>query len=87
MHWVLSQFHAISKNWGVAIILLVLLIKGVTWKLTAVQYKSGAKMRKLAPRIAQLKERYGDDRSRCSRPRWSCTRRRRSIRWAAACRY
>jgi YidC/Oxa1 family membrane protein insertase len=64
MHWVLSQFHAISKNWGVAIILLVLLIKGVTWKLTAVQYKSSAKMRKLAPRIAQLKERYGDDKQK-----------------------
>jgi YidC/Oxa1 family membrane protein insertase len=61
MHWVLSQFHAITKNWGVAIILLVLLIKGLTWKLTAVQYKSSAKMRKLAPRIQALKERYGDD--------------------------
>ena len=61
MHWVLSQLHAIAHNWGVAIILLVLLIKGVTWKLTAVQYKSSAKMRKLQPRIAQLKERYGDD--------------------------
>ena len=61
MHWVLSQFHAISKNWGLAIILLVLLIKGLTWKLTAVQYKSSAKMRKLAPRIQALKERYGDD--------------------------
>jgi YidC/Oxa1 family membrane protein insertase len=64
MHWVLSQFHAISKNWGMAIILLVLLIKGLTWKLTAVQYKSSAKMRKLAPRIAQLKERYGDDKQK-----------------------
>lgn len=61
MHWVLSQFHAISKNWGVAIILLVLLIKGLTWKLTALQYKSTAKQRKLAPRIQALKERYGDD--------------------------
>ena len=61
MHWVLSQLHAIAHNWGVAIILLVLLIKGVTWKLTAVQYRSGAKMRKMQPRIAQLKERYGDD--------------------------
>ncbi len=61
MHWVLSQFHAISKNWGLAIILLVLLIKGLTWKLTALQYKSSAKMRKLAPRIQALKERYGDD--------------------------
>lgn len=61
MHWVLSQLHAIARNWGVAIILLVLLIKAVTWKLTAVQYRSSAKMRKLQPRIAQLKERYGDD--------------------------
>jgi YidC/Oxa1 family membrane protein insertase len=61
MHWVLSQFHAITKNWGLAIILLVLLIKGVTWKLTAMQYRSSARMRKLQPRIAQLKERFGDD--------------------------
>ena len=61
MHWILSQLHAITKNWGVAIILLVLLIKGLTWKLTAVQYKSSAKMRKLAPRIQALKERHGDD--------------------------
>jgi YidC/Oxa1 family membrane protein insertase len=61
MHAVLSFFHGIVKNWGLAIILLVLLIKGLTWKLTAVQYRSSAKMRKLQPRIAQLKERYGDD--------------------------
>ncbi|HEY0197828.1 MAG TPA: membrane protein insertase YidC [Rhodanobacter sp.] len=61
MHAVLSFFHSVAKNWGVAIILLVLLIKGVTWKLTAVQYRSSAKMRKLQPRIVQLKERYGDD--------------------------
>src|SRR3546814_11445211 len=40
MHWILSQFHAITRNWGVAIILLVLLIKGLTWKLTAMQYRS-----------------------------------------------
>jgi YidC/Oxa1 family membrane protein insertase len=64
MHWVLSQFHAISRNWGVAIILLVLLIKGLSWKLTAVQYRSSAKMRKLAPRIQALKERYGDDKTK-----------------------
>jgi len=61
MHGILSFFHSIVKNWGVAIILLVLLIKGATWKLTAVQFRSGAKMRKLQPRIQALKERYGDD--------------------------
>ncbi|MHB1058553.1 MAG: membrane protein insertase YidC [Rhodanobacter sp.] len=64
MHWVLSQFHAISKNWGVAIILLVLLIKGLSWKLTAIQYRSSARMRKLQPRVQALKERYGDDKQK-----------------------
>ncbi|WP_243040562.1 membrane protein insertase YidC [Dyella sedimenti] len=61
LHWLLSQLHAISGNWGVAIILLVLLLKAVLWKLTAAQFRSGAKMRKLQPRINALKERYGDD--------------------------
>jgi YidC/Oxa1 family membrane protein insertase len=64
MHGVLSFLHSIAKNWGVAIILLVLLIKGLTWKLTAMQYRSSARMRKLAPRIQALKERYGDDKQK-----------------------
>ena len=64
MHFVLSFLDGIAHNWGLSIILLVLLIKGVTWKLTAVQYKSSAKMRKLAPRIQALKERYGDDKQK-----------------------
>ena len=64
MHAVLSLLHGIAPNWGVAIILLVLLIKGLTWKLTAVQYRSSARMRKLAPRLKALKERYGDDKQK-----------------------
>ncbi|WP_266157300.1 membrane protein insertase YidC [Dyella silvatica] len=61
LHWLLSKLHAISGNWGVAIILLVLLLKAALWKLTATQFRSGAKMRKLQPRVTALKERYGDD--------------------------
>jgi YidC/Oxa1 family membrane protein insertase len=61
LHWLLSKLHAISGNWGVAIILLVLLLKAALWKLTAAQFRSGAKMRKLQPRVTALKERYGDD--------------------------
>ncbi|MGH8160376.1 MAG: membrane protein insertase YidC [Rhodanobacter sp.] len=64
MHAVLSFLHGIAHNWGLAIILLVLLIKGLTWKLTAMQYRSSARMRKLAPRIQALKERYGDDKQK-----------------------
>lgn len=62
LHWLLSQLHAISGNWGVAIILLVLLIKAALYKLTDAQFRSGARMRKLQPRVQALKERYGDDR-------------------------
>lgn len=61
LHWLLSHIHHLCGNWGVAIILLVLLIKLVIWKLTAMQFRSGAMMRKLQPRIEALKERYGDD--------------------------
>ncbi len=64
MHGILAIFHAAVRNWGLAIILLVLLIKGATWKLTAIQYHSAAKMRKLMPRMKALKERYGDDKQK-----------------------
>ena len=64
MHALLSWLEKVSGNWGVAIILLVLIIKGLTWKLTAAQYRSSAKMRKLQPRVSALKERYGDDKQK-----------------------
>ena len=64
LHWILTQFHKLTGNWGFAIILLVLLIKAVFFKLSETQYRSMAKMKKLQPRIAALKERHGDDRQK-----------------------
>jgi YidC/Oxa1 family membrane protein insertase len=64
LHWILAQFHKLTGNWGFAIILLVLLIKAVFFKLSETQYRSMAKMKKLQPRIAALKERHGDDRQK-----------------------
>jgi YidC/Oxa1 family membrane protein insertase len=61
LFWVLNQVHKVVNNWGWAIVGLVVLLKLVLYPLSAVQYKSGAKMRRFQPRIAQLKERYGDD--------------------------
>ena len=63
-HWILVKLHALVGNWGVAIILLVLLIKLAMFKLTESQFRSMAKMRKLQPRMEALKERYGDDRQK-----------------------
>ncbi|MGB0134715.1 membrane protein insertase YidC [Dokdonella sp.] len=64
LHWLLAQFHKLTGNWGFAIILLVILIKAVFFKLSEAQYRSMAKMRKMQPRVAALKERYGDDRAK-----------------------
>ncbi|MEE8496855.1 MAG: membrane protein insertase YidC [Xanthomonadales bacterium] len=66
LFWLLDKIHNIVGNWGWAIILLTILVKGAFFKLTEAQYKSMARMRKLQPRIEQLKERYGDDRQRMS---------------------
>jgi YidC/Oxa1 family membrane protein insertase len=64
IHWLLAQLHKLTHNWGWAIVLLVVLIKAVLYPLSAAQYKSMAKMRRFQPRIAQLKERYGDDKQK-----------------------
>ena len=64
LYWLLAWFHGFVGNWGVAIILLTLTIKGAFYKLSETSYKSMAKMRKVSPRLKTLKERYGDDRQR-----------------------
>ena len=64
LFWVLEKLHGLLGNWGWAIIGLVVLIKLVMFPLSTAQYKSMAKMRKFQPRMAQLKERYGDDRQK-----------------------
>jgi YidC/Oxa1 family membrane protein insertase len=62
--WLLKWIHNIVGNWGWAIVLLTLLIKLAFYKLSETSYKSMANMRKLAPRLKALKERYGDDKQR-----------------------
>ena len=64
LHWILAQLDKLTGNWGVSIILLVLLINLATFKFTNAQFASANKMRKLKPRIDSLKERYGDDRQK-----------------------
>lgn len=60
----LNWLHKLVQNWGTAIILLTVLIKLAFYPLSAASYKSMAKMKKMAPRLQSLKERYGDDRQK-----------------------
>lgn len=61
LFWLLSKIHSIVGNWGWAIILLTVLIKLVFYKLSEASYRSMAKMRLVAPKLASLKERYSDN--------------------------
>ena len=62
MQWI----HDLVGNWGWSIILLTVVIKLVLYPLSAASLKSMAKMRKLQPEMARLKELYGDDRQKMS---------------------
>ena len=62
--WLLKTIHNLVGNWGWAIIFVTMLIKLAFYKLSETSYKSMANMRKLAPRMKSLKERYGDDRQK-----------------------
>jgi len=62
--WLLDQIHKLVGNWGWAIIILTILIKLAFYKLSETSYKSMAHMRKMAPRMQALKDRYGDDKER-----------------------
>ena len=64
LFWLLNKLHGVLGNWGWAIIAMVCLLKLALFPLSAAQYKSAAKMRRFQPRIAQLKERYGDDKQK-----------------------
>jgi YidC/Oxa1 family membrane protein insertase len=60
IHWL----HGVFGNFGVAILLLTLGIKLVFFPLANKSYTSMSKMKLLQPKMQELKERYGDDRTK-----------------------
>ena len=64
LFWLLEKFHALSGNWGVAIILLTVLIKIIFFPLSAASYRSMAKMKLVTPRLTKLREQYSHDRQK-----------------------
>jgi len=59
--WLLDFFHAYVGNWGIAIILLTVVIKILFWPLTAKSYKSMEKMKKLNPLMQKIREKHAQD--------------------------
>ncbi|HEB55099.1 MAG TPA: membrane protein insertase YidC [Gammaproteobacteria bacterium] len=67
LFWLLNFFHTFFNNWGWAIIFLTITVKALFYKLSEMSYRSMAKMRKVAPRIQAMKEKFGDDRQAMSK--------------------
>ncbi len=59
--WSLDYLHGLTGSWGAAIVLVTLMIKLLFFQLSAVSYKSMARMKKLQPRLEAIRERFGDD--------------------------
>ncbi len=60
LFWVLDQLHKLLENWGWSIVALVVLLKIAFYWLNASAYRSMGKMKALAPRITDMRERYKD---------------------------
>lgn len=62
--WIFSWFDSVHLNYGIIILLMTIILKIAMHPLTAKSIESAAKMKILAPEIAALKEKYGEDQAK-----------------------
>jgi YidC/Oxa1 family membrane protein insertase len=65
--YILKYFYKYTHNYGIAIIIITVIIKILFFPLTHKSYKSMKDMQKLQPKMAELKEKYKDDREALNR--------------------
>ena len=64
LFYVLDAIHEVVLNWGVAIILLTLVVKVLLFPLASAGFRSMARMKQVMPQVQRLRERYGSDRQK-----------------------
>ena len=62
--WFMNFIYRFIPNYGVAIIILTLVTRLIFWPLAQKSYKSMGAMRKLAPLMQEIREKYKDDKAR-----------------------
>lgn len=62
----LKYLNEFVKNYGIAIIILTILIKILFWPLGNKSYESMKEMQKLQPKMVELREKYKDDKQKLS---------------------
>lgn len=62
--WLLNFFGGVIGNWGVAILLLTLVIKALLFPLANKAFESMSAMKKVQPKLEELKTKYGEDKAK-----------------------
>ena len=61
LFWLLKWLHGLIGNWGWAIIVMTIMIKGAFYPLNAAAARSMGKMKLVAPKLKALQEQYAND--------------------------
>ena len=64
MLWALNLIHSFVMNYGLAIIILTILLRLLMWPLTRKSYQSMAKMQKMQPEMQRIQKLYAKDKAR-----------------------
>lgn len=67
MVWFVNFLYSLVGNYGIAIILMTIVIKILLWPLAQKSYKSMERMRKIQPFMKQIQEKYKDDKQEMQR--------------------
>jgi YidC/Oxa1 family membrane protein insertase len=62
--WLMNFIHDYIPNYGVAIIILTIIVKIILWPLGNKSYKSMNDMKKLAPLMKEIRDKYKDDKKK-----------------------
>ncbi|MGQ4274769.1 membrane protein insertase YidC [Terrihabitans sp. B22-R8] len=63
MFWLIDFFYHLVGNFGVAILIVTVLIKAVFYPLASKSYESMSKMKMMQPELTALRERFKDDKA------------------------
>ena len=64
MLWILNGIHSVVMNYGVAIIIMTILLRLLLWPLTRKSYTSMAAMQKMQPEMQRIQKLYANDKMR-----------------------
>lgn len=67
LHWILDKFYRMGMPYAFAIICLTVLVRGCMFPISKKQAIMASKQKALAPKIAELKEKHGEDKEKFAR--------------------